>query len=432
MNAILEKRSNIPRHFMFFAYCYLFIYYTRLHDNIPGLNVLPWVGVYFLLFTLWGIWQLFNSETKMFNKPIAIIFWLGVIFGISGIGAISPTSYVMSFKWITQTFPQAVALVVIFSTIARLKHLHNFWVLIYFVMALFTLKNAPLGAGDFTRDPNDAALALGMGVTVVFYASCQSQLTRKYRLLYYGVIALLILAIIATSSRGGFLGVVAGLMTMWWLSKSRIKIMTYVLVITMLAGGAVISFLPERYVNDIESINDKENSTRVERLRTWEIGWEMFKANPILGVGAGNFANNVHIYQPKTSWWTGHQRSLSGRASHSLYFQIIPDLGLIGIGIYFFIMCILPLRLLRIIKKLDETDQEQKNIQLFCRALIASMAVYATAGAFISVAYYPHLPIWLAMYTIVIGLVKENYPDALNKEANVHNPHSKKLAASPH
>ena len=429
MNDLPDHKTNISKYPLVFSCFYLFIYYTRPQDNIPGLDALPWVGVFFLLFTIWGFWLLFTKEKNMFKKPVVLIFWLGVIFGISGIGAISPISFVMSFKWITQTFPQVVVLVVIFSSAARLKQLHNFWVFVYFIMAVFTLKNAPLGPGDFTRDPNDAALALGMGVPMVFYALGQRVLSIKRRLYYYAVLALIVLAIVATSSRGGFLGFIAGWMTIWWMSKNRTKIMMYTLAISILAGGALVSFLPDRYVEDMKSISDKKDSTRVERLRTWEIGIEMFKANPILGVGAGNFANNVHIYQPRTSWWTGHQRSLSGRASHSLYFQIIPDLGLIGVGVYFFIMCILPLRLLKISKKLDESDDLQKDIQLFCRALIASMAVYAVAGAFISVAYYPHIPIWLAMYTIIVTIIKDNYPAVLSNETNLKSsyPHKAHL-----
>jgi hypothetical protein len=51
-------------------------------------------------------------------------------------------------------------------------------------------------------------------------------------------------------------------------------------------------------------------------------------------------------------------------------------------------------------------DSNQRQIKLFCQSLIAAMAVYAIAGAFISVAYYPHIPIWLAMYTITLTNIK--------------------------
>lgn len=401
-----EEQKPVPRYAVFLAFAYLFVYYTRLQDNVPGLDILPWVGVLFLLFALWGGWVLVSHNGNFFSKPIKLIFWLGVLFAITGVGAISVASYQMSFKWILLTFPQCVALVVVFSSITQLKKLHNFWVVIYSVMAIFTIKNAPLGPGDFSGDPNDAALALGMGIPFAFYALFQPSLTKIRRIFCCSVLLLLLIGIVATSSRGGFLGMVAGLLAIWWMGRSRIKVMLFGLVGVVIGGGILISFIPDSYVEDMQSISDKSDSTRNERIRTWEIGWEMFKANPVLGIGAGNFRNTVHKYQHKTSWWTGEQKSLSGRSAHSLYFQILPELGIVGVLIYGYIMLILPLRLLRIAKRLDTLDANQRQIKLFCQSLIAAMAVYAIAGAFISVAYYPHIPIWLAMYTITLSVIK--------------------------
>ena len=71
-----------------------------------------------------------------------------------------------------------------FHSLTELKKLHRFWVVIYCVMALFTLKNAPRGPGDFTNDPNDAALALGMGIPFVFCSLYQENLTNKRRFFY--------------------------------------------------------------------------------------------------------------------------------------------------------------------------------------------------------------------------------------------------------
>jgi O-antigen ligase len=416
---VVEKELPTPKYAVFFAYAYLFIYYTRLQDNIPGLGAIPWVGVLFLLVSLWGLLQLLTSKRNFFKMPIALIFWLGILFGISGIGAVSVIAYKMSIAWILELFMQCIVLVIVFSSVERFKKLHHFWVVIYCVMAIFTLKNAPSGPGDFTLDANDACLALGMGIPFAFYALYQKNLSNKRRIFYYVVLVLLFAGIIATSSRGGFLGMIAGLLTIWWMGRSRLKVAMFGLLGALVAGGVFLSFVPQNYIEDMQSISDTENSTRIERFRTWEIGWEMFKANPILGVGVGNFSNTVHLYQHKTSWWTGNEKSLSCRSAHSLYFQIIPELGIVGTSVYFFVMCVLPLRLLRLLKKLNLSDPNQLQIKLFSQALIASMAVYAIAGIFISVAYYPHIPIWLVMYTITIHVLKDTCGKAfLEREKN--------------
>lgn len=407
MKAKNGAQITLPKYVIVLSVAYLFVYYTRIQDNIPGLNAVPWVGAFFLVFTLWGISRLFVENENFFIMPIGLIFCLGVLFAISGIGAISPVSFKMSFKWIFQTFPQCIALVVVFSSFFQLRRLHNLWCLIYFFIALFTLKNAPYGAGDFTRDPNDAALTLSMGIAFLFYSLFQSGLSKTRRFFYYLTLILLFTGIIATSSRGGFLGMVAVILTIWWMSKNRLKIMFLAIVAVTVAGSLLISFIPEKYIDDVQSISDKKDNTRVERLRTWEIGWEMFKANPILGVGAGNFPNTVNLYISKTSWWTGREKNLSGRQTHSLYFDVISELGSIGVLIYGYIMFWLPLKLLKFCKRFDVSNPKQQQIKLFCQALIASMAAYAIAGAFISVAYYPHIPIWLFLYTVVLRVIKD-------------------------
>jgi O-antigen ligase len=150
----------------------------------------------------------------------------------------------------------------------------------------------------------------------------------------------------------------------------------------------------------MESINDKEDGTRIERFHTWEIGWEMFKDKPIFGVGAGSFANTSHLYEAKTSWYTGHEKSLSGRAAHSLYFQVIPELGIIGICIFAYILFYLPLSLIGRARSLSYENKEERLKKIYLNILITSMAGYVIAGAFISVAYYPHMPMWLIMFSI--------------------------------
>jgi len=405
---ILEvEQKQVPKYAVFMAFAFLFTYYTRLQDNIPGLNAVPWVGVLSLTFALWGITQILTVKGRFFSTPVALIFWLGVLFGISGIGAVSTVAYQLSLEWIFELFPQCVALVIIFSALKQIRALHNLWCLIYLVVALFTIKNAPSGPGDFLRDANDVSLGLGMGIPFVYYALFQPNFTTKRRLFYLAVLLLIFICIILASSRGGFLGVVAGLLAIWWMSRNRIKIMMFGIIGIFVAGSVLISVIPENYVDDMQSINDKSDNTRNERFRSWEIGWEMFKANPFLGVGAGNFPNTVHLYQHKTSWWTGNEKSLSGRVSHSLYFQILPELGLVGILIFGYIIFYLPLKLLKLCKRLDMTEPCQLQIKLLCQALIASMAVYAIAGAFISVAYYPHIPIWLFMYTVVVRVAAD-------------------------
>ena len=362
------------------------------------------MGVLFLLFTILSV---LHIKREVFSTPLALLFWLAILFAISGIGAVSVVSYKMALKWIAQVFPQCVGLYIIFRERHRFNKLLDFWCFIYFCMALVTLKNAPLGPGDFSGDPNDAALALSIGLPFAVYGYLDTNKSSRGRFACFATVGLIIAAIIATGSRGGFLGFLAVILTIWWLSPSRAKIAGYAMVLGIFFGGLVLAWLPEKYLGEVASIADKEDSTRIERLHTWEMGWLMFKDNPIVGAGAGNFKNTSHLYQEQTSWWTGQNKSLSGRAAHSLYFQVIPELGLVGISIYAYIMFWMPLKLLALRKRLSKERGEEFQLRKACDILIAGMAGYATAGTFISVAYYPHITIWLFMYAIVMHLGRD-------------------------
>ena len=68
-----------------------------------------------------------------------------------------------------------------------------------------------------------------------------------------------------------------------------------------------------------------------------EIRLVLFFDNPVMGVGQGNYPWHVGEIEEEmgVQWQT---RSLSGRAAHSLYFTLLPELGLIGTLIYFLIV----------------------------------------------------------------------------------------------
>jgi probable O-glycosylation ligase (exosortase A-associated) len=384
----------------FLAYSYIFFYYVRPQEYIPGLNSIPTSGVLFLLTSIWG-W--FHFRSHIFKTPIGFIFLIGVLLFLSGIDAVNVSSYKISFKYIVELFPQCITLFLIFNTKERIVSLIKFWWLIYFLMSLITIYNGGLGPGDFTNDPNDASLALTMGLPWCIYSIRFLDITKWQKLFCIITSLILILAIVKTGSRGGFLGLVAMLLVLWWFSEKRTRNAVYSFMVLLALSTTVISMLPDNYIEEMQSINDTEDSTRVERIRTWEVAWIMFKDNPIVGVGGNNFPYNAGYYQRETSWWTGNEKSLNGRFTHSVYFQILSELGILGSLTYLFIFLSLPLRLHKFRKRQRSSPQIYDKLdEMFSLTLMLSMVAYLISGAFISVAYYPHIPIWLTMYAILI------------------------------
>lgn len=351
------------------------------------------------------------------KTPVSIVLLLGVIYFVSGIGATNVRGLRLGFAFITQFFPQCLAIYIIVDNRKLLQDFISLWVYIYFFSALITIKNGGRGPGDFTHDENDAALMLSMGIPIVFYAYYMPWYGKKMKWFCWLTLGVLLLGVIATSSRGGFLGLISAIGVLWFFSRNRVRNAFIGIVAAVMLSGIVFSLLPEGYIEDMQSINDTEDSTRIERFRSWEIAWVMYKHNPILGVGAGNFPWNAGKYQPYTSWWTGHERSLAGRQVHSLYFEILSDLGTIGAVVYLYIMFVMPFKLFfmrnRMLKDKELTDPIPI---LLCQAFAASMMPFIISGAFISVGYYPLLGVWITCYAIITRFIYAYYPSALAKK----------------
>lgn len=382
----------------FLVYAYLLFYYVRPQEYIPGLGSIPVTGVLFLLLTIWGV---FHIRTFLFRTPIVIVLMLGVLYLVSSFGAVNVSGYKIAFLYVTQLFPQCLAIYILIDSKERIINLINWWCLLYFLIALITFYNGGLGPGDFTRDPNDAALALSMGIPWVYYSIQYVETTKFQYYFRWLILVCLIGGVVITSSRGGFLGLVAVIGVIWWFSHKRIRNLFLGVTSAILLSGIIVVILPSGYMDEMQSINNAEDSTRVERFRTWEVAWIMYKDNPVLGVGVNNFAWYVSKYQPLTSWWTGEQKSLTGRVTHSVYFQFLSELGTVGAIIFLYIMIFLPIKLNKILSGLTDKTEDEKFVKLLTQTLIVSMVAFVISGAFISVAYYPHLPIWITMYAIL-------------------------------
>lgn len=385
----------------FLVYACMFFLYVRPQEYVPGMHVLPIAGVLFLLLTIWGV---FHIRTYLFKTPIVIIFLLGLVCLLSAFDAINVSAYKLAFKYVVQLFPQCLAIYILVDSKERIIKFIGWWCFIYLLVALITIDNGGLGPGDFTHDPNDAALALSIGIPFVFYSIWNTGLSKFQRIIRWGVLLIIVTAIIATQSRGGFLGLVSVFLVVWWFSKNRAKNAIMALVLGVVLGSIVTMFLPAGYLDEIQSINDPDDSTRVERFHMWEIGWIMYKDNPVIGVGARNFAWNAGVYQKLASFWdgSGEQTSLEGRVTHSLYFEVLPELGTIGAVLFLYMLVVAPLKLYRLRNNLPGNGEDQIFLKNLAQTLIAAMAGLAISGAFISVAYYPHFPVWITMYAIVM------------------------------
>jgi probable O-glycosylation ligase (exosortase A-associated) len=306
---------------------------------------------------------------------------------------------------------------------ARRRQYLAFWIFMNAYLALFVIANGGRGPGGIMEDENDMAFTFCMAIPYPFFLAQCSTNKPLVRGMYYGITLLMLAAVVATHSRGGFLGVACVAAYGIYLSRNRLRKILVLITI----GVVALQFVPDSYFDRIGSISDTSDSSRVERLKSWRIGWNIFVDNPVLGVGPSNYGTHSPPYHMALPDYVPGEPLLGGRAAHSLYFTLLPEGGLVGAGIYAMLIIGLFRGLRqseRIASSAVAAHSEAESDLLLARAARASLIGYLAAGAFISILYYPHL--W---YTI--GIVIALSRDVRRRYGQHHAPASTTLRRSP-
>ena len=116
------------------------------------------------------------------------------------------------------------------------------------------------------------------------------------------------------------------------------------------------------------------------------------------GVGSGHFAVKLGTeFRPPEFGL----ENLPWLTAHSMYFLLIGELGIPGIT---FLLAILIGNYLRNRRLMREAREKHSELSKLFLMLNASLVAFAVGGAFLSVAYYPHLYVlaglWTAAYFI--------------------------------
>jgi hypothetical protein len=275
--------------------------------------------------------------------------------------------------------PFILSTVYLISTIERLRNLVYFFLLLMIAMTVQSFLNFGKGYGGWFCDENDLSLYITMWLPFCFFLFVAEKRVVRRVICATGLV-IGILSIIVSFSRGGFVGLVVTFFFIWLFSPRKILS----LCIIGLLIALMIIFGSESYWDEMATVTDTSESTARARLYSWLSALEMFGDYP-LGVGGNNFQARFPDYQRER-----FSRGMWGRVSHSLWFTLIPELGIFGILIFFALMYY-NFRDVLLLKKLPhQVNENIRYIHYLSLALIASMAGFFAAGTFISVLYYPH------------------------------------------
>jgi hypothetical protein len=228
------------------------------------------------------------------------------------------------------------------------------------------------------EDPNELSWALSMGLPLAFAL----YELRRTRMRLFGLIAGIILSgvcTIMTQSRSGQLGMMATL-GIYFVRRFRGR----GLLVAGLAGLPLMLF-------GGRSGAAAEASTE-ERLMCWSEAFNMWRENPLAGVGAGQFLDNYYT--------TAHNSPLLAAAELGF-----PGLVIWTAAVYFAFKITI-----RAQKELGARPEAQAA-RVWAMALLASLVGMTTSSIFLTLTYHTVLWIYLGLAGALYAVIRTHDPE---------------------
>jgi probable O-glycosylation ligase (exosortase A-associated) len=178
-----------------------------------------------------------------------------------------------------------------------------------------------------------------------------------------------VVSVVFTYSRGGFVGLAA--ITGMALLKAKRKFLA--IVILLIAVGLALPFVPEQWLDRMESIGDRGDLSALGRINAWTFAYNLACARP-LGGGFDTFTPTLFLtYAPDPTDF---------HAAHSIYFEMLGEQGFIGLLLFLTILASTILSLQGLSRRYGRWP-EMRWVVNYANMIQIAMVGYVTSGAFL-------------------------------------------------
>jgi O-antigen ligase len=217
--------------------------------------------------------------------------------------------------------------------------------------------------------------------------------------------------VLYTGSRGGIVGTAAGLAFLAAVASRRVFVKF--VVVGALGALVVLPFLPETMDERIasifaENLDDSAASRRV----LWELAFRIWQDSPVTGVGLHNFSAAKEQFADSVSplpWGVGQLIFGRDRMPHSMYMGLLAEAGLVGIGLFGWMLARTILARSRSAAGRSEAHQGLVLISVGIRAGLAGFAVAAVFGDF---EFIELLYTQVVLVGVVLGIIRREVGEA--------------------
>lgn len=376
---------------------YLFLEYVRPQSIYPEIDILPYAFITIVLAFIAYILENSHQRVKNAENKLIVCFLLTILasstFAYSSDVAFANldlflTWFVIYFLiiHIVNTEQRFLIFLLSFLLYNFKMSQHGFlsWAQIGFQFRSWGVTGGPgwfHNSGEFGIE-----LCIFLPLSIYFIIGLR-EYWGKIKLFFFSLLPFTAIAsVIATSSRGALIGSAAALA--WMVVKSKTGIKT--LLVMSIISFAVYNFLPPEQHKRFQSAGDDKTSTT--RLIRWKAGMKMMQENPILGIGYSNWITYYHDF---------YGNNITG-LPHNTFIDAGAELGYTGLAI--FVMMILYTFINNARTRKLALAVDNKFIYYTAYGLDAALIGFLVSGSFVSVLYYPYFWINLS-FTVALNNV---------------------------
>jgi probable O-glycosylation ligase (exosortase A-associated) len=269
--------------------------------------------------------------------------------------------------------------------------------------------------GHVLGDRNELSLAFVMTLPICYYLLGEfGHRSRLVWLALLGTMVLLVVAVIGTQSRGGFVAL-AGFGVYLFIKTER-KVPIFVLGALLVVGLSF--FVSDEWTSRMNTMETAdEDASFMGRVTAWKLSFILAMQNPVFGGGFKSLETfsvwtelSQHFFS--YDWFytgTALPNTERARAAHSIYFQVMGEHGFVGLAIFLVCLAGAFFKAGRIANQARKIDAAPWIRQL-ATMLQLSIFAYGLGGAALSFAYFE---LFYAIIALLIVLESRIVPAVL-------------------
>jgi O-antigen ligase len=339
-----------------------------------------------------------------------------------------------SFTYLTQGFSQSVLGGIMVFGVARSARGRRFMAQTFVISGIITAQlaliwgrrdNAGRLAGAATYDSNDLALIIVITLPLLIWWFFDNR--SKLRWIAILALPMMFSVMLRTSSRGGFLGMVAILVGLLFVGMTgRVREVRRIAVTGILLAVIGALALPAAYTSRMMTMDEElDNQSPRARINVWKRGIGYALDNPFVGVGIANFGRAEGILSEYSQERGGV--GVKWSTAHSSYIEAWAEIGLVG-GTAFALAILggtFALMLWR-----PPPTMIDPAVRMLTPMVGLSLGAFAVAGAFLSFAFQSP-PYYLLGFAVALLLASDTTGRKANSEVHPANRHALRVPPQP-